>query len=584
MSYQALYRVFRPQCFAEIVGQEAIVKTLKQAIIQGKTSHAYLFTGPRGTGKTSIARIFAKAINCRQSKNGEPCNQCESCVAITKGSFEDVLEVDAASNNGVEEIRNIRETVKYSPLLADYKVYIIDEVHMLSTNAFNALLKTLEEPPERVIFILATTEVCKVLPTILSRTQRFDFKRIGNEEIVFHLEKILQELSIEYEKAALCVLARVAEGGIRDALSLLDQAISYAGNFLSLEDVLVITGSLTTEALDQYLSACFSGNVVKSLEFLTEILAQGKEAKRFLEDLIRYHRDLLMFQQVPRIVIEKTNTITDAFQQLAKDVTMEQIYSNIKCLNEAEQEIRFGGSAGIYLEIVTIKLATYSQSSFDMEEKLEVCHKNELSILCEELNQLKETVARLQDEKGSAENTEKSLLKKDFVVSDGVYKNPIEEIHQVLFSATKENLHSLKEVWDDLLASLDARQRAMMKASEPVAANSAQMVVSYDYDILAIKASQDEVLKQAVGDFLNKTIGFSPDLVIVTSSQWPNLRHEFIERNREKLQSGNIEEDEGESASLVKSVPKVISENVEIVEEAVHLFGEDFVKVIEGDR
>jgi DNA polymerase-3 subunit gamma/tau len=179
---------------------------------------------------------------------------------------------------------------------------------------------------------------------------------------------------------------------------------------------------------------------------------------------------------------------------------------------------------------------------------------------------------------------EKSLLKKDFIVSDGAYKNPIEEIHQVLFSATKENLHSLKEVWDDLLASLDARQRAMMKASEPVAASSAQMVVSYDYDILAIKASQDEVLKQAVGDFLNKTIGFSPDLVIVTSSQWPNLRHEFIERNREKLQSGNIEEDEGESASLVKSVPKVISENVEIVEEAVHLFGEDFVKVIEEDR
>lgn len=565
MSYQALYRVFRSQCFNEVIGQEAIVKTLKQAIIQGKASHAYLFTGPRGTGKTSVARIFAKAINCRQSKKGEPCNQCEFCVSITKGNFEDVLEVDAASNNGVEEIRNILETVRYPPLLADYKVYIIDEVHMLSKNAFNALLKTLEEPPEKVIFILATTEVHKVLPTILSRTQQFDFKRIGDEETVLHLEEILHKLSIKYEKAALYALARAAEGGMRDALSLLDQAISYAGDFLSLEAALVITGILNTEMLDQYLSSCFSGNVVESLKFLTEILAQGKEAKRFLEDLMWYHRDLLMFQQAPRSVIEKTGTITDTFQQLAKDLTMEQIYSNIKCLNEAEQEIRFGGYASIYLEIVTIKLATYSQSSFYVEEKSKGCRENELSMLREEFNQLKETVTQLQGEKGITKIVEESLSKKDIVVSDEVYKNPIEKIHQVLFSATKENLQSLKMVWDDLLASLDVRQRAMMKASKPVAASSTQMVVSYDYDILAVKASHDEVLKQAVRNFLNKTIGFSPDLIIVTSSKWPILRHEFIEVNREKLQSGNIED-------------------VEIVEEAVHLFGKDFVKIIEEDR
>ena len=229
MAYQALYRVWRSQRFDDVVGQKAITQTLKNAIVQKKTSHAYLFTGPRGTGKTSAAKIFAKAINCKHSQDGEPCNVCETCVAITEGRLNDVIEIDAASNNGVEEIRDIRDKAKYAPTQAEYKVYIIDEVHMLSTGAFNALLKTLEEPPQNVIFILATTEPHKIPLTIISRTQRFDFKRISTQDIVDHMAHIMQEMALDYEEQALYVIGRAAEGGMRDALSILDQTISFSG-------------------------------------------------------------------------------------------------------------------------------------------------------------------------------------------------------------------------------------------------------------------------------------------------------------------------------------------------------------------
>ncbi|EGS4843797.1 DNA polymerase III subunit gamma/tau, partial [Listeria monocytogenes] len=244
MAYQALYRVFRPQSFQDVVGQEHVTKTLKNAIVQNKTSHAYLFSGPRGTGKTSAAKIFAKAINCEHGHDGEPCNECEICKGTTDGSIPDVLEIDAASNNGVEEIRDIREKVKYAPTVAKYKVYIIDEVHMLSTGAFNALLKTLEEPPKHVIFILATTEPHKLPLTIISRVQRFDFKRITTQDIIGRLKFILEEEKIPYDEKALMIVARAAEGGMRDALSLLDQVISYGSEEVTVEDALEITGSV----------------------------------------------------------------------------------------------------------------------------------------------------------------------------------------------------------------------------------------------------------------------------------------------------------------------------------------------------
>ena len=279
MSYQALYRVWRSQRFADIVGQQAITQTLKNAIKQDQISHAYLFTGPRGTGKTSAAKIFAKAVNCPHQKDGEPCNECEICRSITQGTLDDVIEMDAASNNGVDEVRLIRDRANYAPTQAKYKVYIIDEVHMLSTGAFNALLKTLEEPKKNVIFILATTEVHKIPATIISRTQRFDFKRIGIPEISEHLAYILDQEQVAYDQEALQLIARCAEGGMRDALSILDQAIAYHPEHIDLQTAMSVTGSLSDEVMAQLLTYCEKQEIAQALTAVKELLQAGKEAK-----------------------------------------------------------------------------------------------------------------------------------------------------------------------------------------------------------------------------------------------------------------------------------------------------------------
>ncbi|MGF3084765.1 DNA polymerase III subunit gamma/tau, partial [Streptococcus pyogenes] len=293
--YQALYRKYRSQTFDEMVGQSVISTTLKQAVESGKISHAYLFSGPRGTGKTSAAKIFAKAMNCPNQVDGEPCNQCDICRDITNGSLEDVIEIDAASNNGVDEIRDIRDKSTYAPSRATYKVYIIDEVHMLSTGAFNALLKTLEEPTENVVFILATTELHKIPATILSRVQRFEFKAIKQKAIREHLAWVLDKEGIAYEVAALNLIARRAEGGMRDALSILDQALSLSpDNQVTIAIAEEITGSISMLALGDYVRYVSQEQATQALAALETIYDSGKSMSRFATDLLTYLRDLLV--------------------------------------------------------------------------------------------------------------------------------------------------------------------------------------------------------------------------------------------------------------------------------------------------
>ena len=298
MAYKALYRTYRPATFDEIAGQEHITKTFRNALKNNKIAHAYLFSGPRGTGKTSIAKIIAKAVNCEHAPVENPCNECDICRGIEDNSITDVIEIDAASNNGVDEIREIRDKVKYLPGVGKYKVYIIDEVHMLSIGAFNALLKTLEEPPKHVIFILATTEPHKIPATIHSRCQRFDFRGVSVPEIIARLNTIVKEENISIEKEAIKVISETAEGGMRDAISLLDQVVSYTDQKVVINDVHAIKGTVSNQKLLSIANAIYENNSIEAIKQLDDLVLMGKEPPRLVENLIKFYRDFLIYKNV----------------------------------------------------------------------------------------------------------------------------------------------------------------------------------------------------------------------------------------------------------------------------------------------
>lgn len=572
MAYQALYRVWRSQRFDDLVGQEAITKTLKNAIQQQKTSHAYLFTGPRGTGKTSAAKIFAKAINCPNSVDGEPCNECEMCRSITEGRQEDVIEIDAASNNGVEEIRFIRDRANYAPTTAEYKVYIIDEVHMLSTGAFNALLKTLEEPKEHVIFVLATTEPHKIPATIISRTQRFDFKRINVQAIIGRMKYILEESNQPYEEQALSVIARAAEGGMRDALSILDQAISFSNETITLEDALAVTGSLTTEMMDSFIGACLQQDVSGALEVLENILAEGKEARRLTEDLLLYCRDLLMYQQAPKLLENRAAYLTDNFKQLAQATASERLYLMIKILSETQNEIRFTNHANVYLEVATVKLATPQTATISPVKPQSVENSAAQPADSAELLALKKQVQQLQNEMKQlkvqpvSEKEERKVAPKK---NTSAYRVPTERVYQVLGEATKEHLLNVKNVWEDLLMALPVTQRAMLKASEPVAAGPDLLLVAFDYEIVCQRADSNDELRLNMQNSLSMMIkDYVPEFVFITRETWPRLRQAFLSQNHERPVA--LEETDSDDGQ----VDLLPAETNEVVEQAKSLFGD----------
>jgi DNA polymerase-3 subunit gamma/tau len=348
MAYVALYRAYRPKAFSEVSGQKVIIKTLQNALLYNKIAHAYLFSGPRGTGKTSIAKIFAKAVNCLNQPNNEPCNTCDICRGIDKGDIPDVIEIDAASNNGVDEIRDLRDKVKYMPSVGRYKVYIIDEVHMLTPGAFNALLKTLEEPPKHVIFILATTEVHKIPPTILSRCQRFDFKNIETGDIVLKLNEIVKKEKINITPEAVYAVAENAEGGLRDAISLLDQAISYANNQISEDDVHQVSGSVSKKSLIRMLSAITNKEMSNAMLVLKDLLAEGKEITRIVNDLILALRDILLEKSI-KVELPK-------YKELVPTFSFDRIYYYLDILNQLQQDMKWTHQKRAYVELALIKM------------------------------------------------------------------------------------------------------------------------------------------------------------------------------------------------------------------------------------
>ncbi|THF81766.1 DNA polymerase III subunit gamma/tau [Cohnella fermenti] len=357
MAHIALYRAWRPQTFHDMVGQQHIVQTLQNAIREDRLSHAYLFSGPRGTGKTSAARLLAKAVNCERGPTPEPCNECEACKRIAAGSVVDVVEIDAASNRGVEEIRDIRDKVKYSPTEVRRKVYIIDEVHMLTTEAFNALLKTLEEPPAHVMFMLATTEPHRLPPTIISRCQRFEFRRVSLEEQAEWLQEICRKEGIAAEEAALVYIARLSDGGMRDALSLLDQISSFSDGKVTLQEAIDATGGLPAEQFSRLATAVRDSNASAVLQEIDEMMRAGKSADKCLEQLMHYFRDLLLAQLAPSASASAGRIASPAeLKSMAQGFPRERLFAIIDVLNRYQAEMKYAAHPQTMFEIALLKL------------------------------------------------------------------------------------------------------------------------------------------------------------------------------------------------------------------------------------
>lgn len=379
MSYQALYRKFRPTEFEDVKGQEHIVTTLKNQIKADRIGHAYLFCGTRGTGKTTVAKIFAKAVNCEHPVDGSPCGECPSCRAIADGSSMNVIEIDAASNNGVDNIRQIREEVSYRPTEGKYKVYIIDEVHMLSTGAFNALLKTLEEPPSYVIFILATTEAHKIPITILSRCQRYDFHRISIDTIAARLSDLMLQEKVDVEEKAIRYVAKAGDGSMRDALSLLDQCIAFhLGETLTYENVLEVLGAVDTEVFSRLLRQIIDKNVAAAISILDELVDEGRELGQLVSDFTWYLRNLLLIQSSDDMeeVLDMSQDSIDALKEEAKLISPEVLLRYIRIFSELGNQVRYASQKRIVIEIAIIKLCrpemeTDQTSIIDRLESLE---------------------------------------------------------------------------------------------------------------------------------------------------------------------------------------------------------------------
>lgn len=375
--YLALYRKYRPRVFDEVVGQDHIVKTLINQIKFDKISHAYLFTGSRGTGKTSIAKIFARAINCTNLKDGSPCGECEVCKSL-EGTNIDVLEIDAASNNGVDEIRELREKVKYPPVVGRYKVYIIDEVHMLSISAFNALLKTLEEPPKQTVFVLATTEVHKLPATILSRCIRFDFKLVPLDILTSHLNNILKQENVKFEDTAVNVIARAGEGSVRDTLSIADRCVSFAGDNLTYQKVIDVLGVSEREILIKITDLILKKDIGNALVELDQVLSSGKRALVFSNDMISYFRDLLLIYSLKEKAREIVVVKDDIYEQMKAQAVQEnyaEILKAIEVLSSVEQELRYSAQPRIVLETAVIKIINEASLERRVEKLEEIVKK-----------------------------------------------------------------------------------------------------------------------------------------------------------------------------------------------------------------
>ncbi|WP_028778472.1 DNA polymerase III subunit gamma/tau [Shimazuella kribbensis] len=529
MSYRALYRVWRPQHFRDLVGQEHVTTTLANSLTGGHISHAYLFSGPRGTGKTSAAKIFAKAVNCKHGPAAEPCNECESCKSITKGTLLDVIEIDAASNRGVDEIRDLRDKVKYAPTEVRYKVYIIDEVHMLTTEAFNALLKTLEEPPAHVIFILATTEPHKLPATIISRCQRFPFRRIPHQHVVQRLQFVVEQEGITADLAALEQIARVADGGLRDALSLLDQAISFSENGLTEDVVLSIIGGVSEHSLLQLLSYLQTKDRSAALQQIDDFITYGIEVDQVVQDLLLITRDILL----AKTSVEKAS-ISEAIRNKTQQYETDQLMQWIDALVLIQQQLKWVQFPQVLLELFIIR-----QTSTFTPHNIQVTQEQ---VSMQHIGTNTSTIEIPQKKMNQEQKNEPKKI------------DPHADQGSVVVHS------SVSQIWPGILQSIK-QQRVTLHAWLA----DGEIVETTDHTItIAMKGAfhRDTVLKaenkQLIEQELEKVLHKAYELKVCTREEWEN------QRGRNEISVATPSEPEAPD---------------DIVKKAISLFGEDLVTV-----
>ena len=550
MAYQALYRKYRPTNFDEVVGQTHIIQTLKNAIIQNRIAHAYLFCGPRGTGKTSIAKIFAKTLNCTNSQDA-PCGVCENCKMAANGSHPDIIEIDAASNNGVDEVRNLIDKVKYAPMQGKYKIYIIDEVHMMTSGAFNALLKTIEEPPAHVIFIFATTEPNKVLPTIISRCQRFDFNKVSMHDIKYRLSVVCKNEGIEIDENGLTLIAQLADGGMRDALSILDQCVAYCSSHIDVDDIRKIYGVVTSEDIGKLFYSVYKKDVDSFVKDIQKYSDMGMDIKRLTADFIHMLKDSLILDYS-----ENSTLVSDMNKDMIrKYFKSAPINFRIKCMEElmdTYNKYTYASNALDYLEASLLKISSYSYESkthiiesdhndykeVDEEENYETSYDD-----TSDDSDIIEKNTQKDDNNGVLEKSEISDVSRETLKQSENTNNKIilndEFVIQLLVGATKMERSIDTNKFNNIgqfISSLEfGKYAATLRNSSIMASGSNYIVVCVSSEIFAKQINEFE-LNCGYEDFMEVLLGKAKKVFALDKTQQSRVKDEF----KERMISGNL--------------------------------------------